>query len=106
LTGKKVEADLNIFRYSSVAVTFCYFFWGLQLDLQRNEVIALVNLLSRLSESLELVHEVANDIKTSNKLLGRVSSGGLGLPNESKTRWFLREADESVKSLQSLFEGM
>ncbi|CAM6049343.1 unnamed protein product [Sphagnum compactum] len=76
------------------------------LDLQRNEVIALVNLLSRLSESLELVHEVANDIKTSNKLLGRVSSGGLGLPNESKSRWFLREADESVKSLQSLFEGM
>lgn len=76
-------------------------------------MIALVNLLSRLSESLELVHEVANDIKTSNKLLGRVSSGGLGLPNEglglpneSKTRWFLREADESVKSLQSLFEGM
>ncbi|KAH9553464.1 hypothetical protein CY35_08G011200 [Sphagnum magellanicum] len=76
------------------------------LDLQRNEVIALVNLLSRLSESLELVHEMAHVAKRSNSLLTRVSSGGLGLPNESKSKWFLQEEDESVRSLHSLFDGM
>jgi hypothetical protein len=77
-----------------------------KLDLQRNEVIALVNLLSRLSESLELVHEMAHVAKHSNSLLTRVSSGGLGLPNESKSKWFLQEEDESVRSLHSLFDGM
>jgi len=30
----------------------------LQLQLQRNEVIALMNLLNRLSESVKFVHEV------------------------------------------------
>lgn len=34
----------------------------MQLQLQRNEVIALVNLLNRLSESVKLVHELGPSI--------------------------------------------
>ncbi|KAL0301296.1 UNVERIFIED_CONTAM: Endoplasmic reticulum oxidoreductin-1 [Sesamum radiatum] len=40
--------------------------WGkLQLQLQRNEVIALLNLLNRLSESINLVHEIGPSIEKS-----------------------------------------
>lgn len=35
------------------------FLYILQLQLQRNEVIALVNLLNRLSESIKLVQEMS-----------------------------------------------
>ncbi|XP_022146611.1 endoplasmic reticulum oxidoreductin-1-like [Momordica charantia] len=37
----------------------------LDLDLQRNEVIALVNLLNRLSESVKFVHEVGPSVETT-----------------------------------------
>ena len=35
----------------------------LQLQLQRNEVIALINLLNRLSESLKFVHEIGPSVE-------------------------------------------
>lgn len=37
----------------------------LQLQLQRNEVIALVNLLNRLSESVKLVNEIGPSVEKS-----------------------------------------
>lgn len=37
-------------------IQYCAFLF--QLQLQHNEVIALVNLLNRLSESIKLVHEM------------------------------------------------
>lgn len=37
----------------------------MQLQLQRNEVIALVNLLHRLSESVKLVHEIGPSVEKS-----------------------------------------
>lgn len=72
------------------------------LDLQRNEVIALVNLLSRLSESLELVHKMADLVRDQDKF-STVIDGTL--PNESKLRWFLQEDDQPHKSLPSLFHN-
>ena len=77
---------------------------GNAVDLQRNEVIALVNLLSRLSESLELIHEMADMVKVQNTLSTTIGSA---LPNESKSsnRWFLQEADQPLRSLPSLFHN-
>lgn len=40
-----------------------FHFLGLQL--QRNEVIALMNLLNRLSESVKFVHEVGPSVETT-----------------------------------------
>lgn len=76
------------------------------LDLQRNEVIALLNLLSRLSDSLELVHEMADLVKGQSRFSTTVD-GASALPNESKTgnRWFLQEGDKPPKSLSSLFHN-
>lgn len=75
------------------------------IDLQRNEVIALVNLLSRLSESLELIHEMADMVKGQNRL-STTTVDGSALPNESKSRWwFLQEDDQPPKSLPSLFQN-
>ena len=76
---------------------------GNAIDLQRNEVIALVNLLSRLSESLELIHEMADLARVQNRLS---SSIGSALPNESKSsRWFPQEDDHLPRSLSSLFQN-
>lgn len=78
------------------------------LDLQRNEVIALVNLLSRLSESLELVHEMADLVKGQDRFSTAID-GASTLPNESKlsgSRWFLQEDDQPPRSLQSLFHNL
>lgn len=49
-----------------------------QLQLQRNEVIALVNLLHRLSESVKLVHEKGPYVE---KIVGQVS----GIPLKAST---------------------
>ena len=75
------------------------------LDLQRNEVIALLNLLSRLSESLELIHEMADLVRSQNSFSTAID--GAVLPNESKigNRWFLQEDDKPFKSLPSLFHN-
>ncbi|XP_024376321.1 endoplasmic reticulum oxidoreductin-1 [Physcomitrium patens] len=78
---------------------------GNVIDLQRNEVIALMNLLSRLSESLELVHEMADVVKGHNKLSTSVD-GVSTVPNQSKSSWwFLQEDDKPPKSLPSLFQN-
>ncbi|KAG0576259.1 hypothetical protein KC19_5G067400 [Ceratodon purpureus] len=76
------------------------------LDLQRNEVIALLNLLSRLSESLELIHEMADLVRSQNSFSTAID-GASTLPNESKSssRWFLQEDDKPPKSLPSLFHN-
>lgn len=76
------------------------------LDLQRNEVIALVNLLSRLSESLEVVHEMADLVRVQNRI--STVMGGASLPDESKSgsRWFLQGDDQTPRSLQSLFHNI
>lgn len=46
--------------------------FGVQLQLQRNEVIALVNLLNRLSESVKLVHEMGQSAEMA--MEGQVST--------------------------------
>ena len=46
--------------YRSIDDLKCFFF---QLQLQRNEVIALVNLLNRLSESVKMVHDMGPDVE-------------------------------------------
>lgn len=43
-----------------------------QLQLQRNEVIALINLLNRLSESVKLVHEMGPKI---DRMFGKIIGG-------------------------------
>lgn len=77
---------------------------GNAVHLQRNEVISLVNLLSRLSESLELIHEMAALVRVQNRLSTTVGSA---LPNESKSSWwFLQESDDHPpRSLPSLFQN-
>ena len=50
---------------------------GLQLQLQRNEVIALINLLNRLSESVKFVNERGSSIE---KLLqGKIAEPELAI---------------------------
>lgn len=43
-----------------------------QLQLQRNEVIALINLLHRLSESVKFVHEMGPSIE---RIFGKIIGG-------------------------------
>jgi ERO1-like protein alpha len=74
------------------------------IDLQRNEVIALVNLLSRLSESLELIHEMAHMVRDQSRFSTTIDTGS-ALPNQSKSRWFLQEGDRPPRSLPSLFQN-
>lgn len=62
------------------------------LQLQRNEVIALVNLLNRLSESVKLVHEMAPSV---DKMVGQVSEP---LSEEVST---LQRIWQSVNGLRS-----
>uniref|UniRef100_A0A803LJ16 Uncharacterized protein n=1 Tax=Chenopodium quinoa TaxID=63459 RepID=A0A803LJ16_CHEQI len=62
------------------------------LQLQRNEVIALVNLLNRLSESVKLVHEMA---PSANKIVGQV----LELPSHEVST--LQRIWQSVNNLRS-----
>jgi hypothetical protein len=89
-------------QISGLGTALKILFGGEGLDLQRNEVIALVNFLSRLSESLELVHEMADLVRGQNRL-STVITGAL--PNESKLRWFLQDDDQHPKSLPSLFQN-
>ena len=49
-------------------------FLPLQLQLQRNEVIALLNVLNRLSESVKHVHERGPSVE---KILGQVAEPAL-----------------------------
>jgi hypothetical protein len=84
-------------QISGLGTALKILFGGDGLDLQRNEVITLVNLLSRLSESLELVHEMADLVRGQNRL-STVIAGAL-VPNESKRRWFLQDDDQSLPSL-------
>lgn len=51
-----------------------HIFLPLQLQLQRNEVIALLNLLNRLSESVKYVHEKGPSVE---KILGQVTEPAL-----------------------------
>lgn len=57
-----VSFFLNIKHRWSDYIFFLVTF-SLQLQLQRNEVIALVNLLNRLSESVKMVHEMGPDVE-------------------------------------------
>lgn len=50
----------------------------LQLELQRNEVIALMNLLNRLSESVRFVHEMS-------PVAERIAGDGKNKPNHNRT---------------------
>ncbi|KAL0310531.1 UNVERIFIED_CONTAM: Endoplasmic reticulum oxidoreductin-2 [Sesamum angustifolium] len=45
---------------------------GQRLQLQRNEVIALVNLLNRLSESVKFVHEMG---PSAERMFGKIIGG-------------------------------
>ena len=45
----------------------------LQLQLQRNEVIALINLLNRLSESIKFIHEMGPAVEAVTH--GQISAG-------------------------------
>lgn len=49
-----------------------HYCFGVQLQLQRNEVIALVNLLNRLSESVKLVHDMGQSAEMT--MEGQVSA--------------------------------
>uniref|UniRef100_A0A803LW01 Endoplasmic reticulum oxidoreductin 1 n=1 Tax=Chenopodium quinoa TaxID=63459 RepID=A0A803LW01_CHEQI len=65
------------------------------LQLQRNEVIALINLLNRLSESVKLVHEMA---PSANKIVGRA----LELPSqEVGTLWRIWQSVNNLRSRKS-----
>lgn len=62
-----------------------------QLQLQRNEVIALLNLLNRLSESVKLVHEMA---PSAEKIVGQVAGP---LTEEVSTLQRIRQAVNNMR---------
>ncbi|KAF5472522.1 hypothetical protein F2P56_009236 [Juglans regia] len=53
---------------------------GQTLHLQRNEVIALMNLLTRLSESLKIVHEMGPSVE-------KIMEGQMSSPSAPKSSW-------------------
>lgn len=54
--------------------------WPSQLQLQRNEVIALMNLLNRLSESVKFVHEMGPSVEM-------IMEGQISSPSSPSRLW-------------------
>lgn len=62
-----------------------FILWVFQLQLQRNEVISLINLLNRLSESVKFVHDMGPSIENATE--GQVSEPPLSKLKEWQRIW-------------------
>ncbi|XP_012850538.1 PREDICTED: endoplasmic reticulum oxidoreductin-1-like [Erythranthe guttata] len=63
----KLEIQKNFKNIRLSQISFVILFLNSQLQLQRNEVIALLNLLHRLSESVKLVNEIVPSAELTSK---------------------------------------